>query len=112
MTGSIGKGSMLDPRKSMDQDSNLKTPSGFSPGSRKKSGKKVSLKDYNEQIEEKEGHTNPNTESINSSIVHGSRNVGEKDDLMMSDDDNELVKLGVDMSQLSDYMDNIVKVVN
>ena len=30
----------------------------------------------------------------------------------MDSDDNELVKLGVDMSQLSDYMDNIVKVVN
>ena len=104
---------MLDPRRSMDQDSALKTPSGFSPASRKKSGKKVSLKDdYNDQIEEKERHTNPNSESMNSSIVQGSRNIGDKDDLMMSDDDNELVKLGVDMSQLSDYMDNIVKVVN
>ena len=67
------------------------------------------MKEYSSQIEDKSKRTNPNSEA-NSSLIR-SRLKG-KDDLMMDSDDDELVKLGVDMSQLSDYMDNIVKVVN
>ena len=59
-------------------------------------------------MEEKSKPTNPNSDA-NSSIRF---NKDERDDLLSDPDDNELVKLGVDMSQLSDYMDNIVKVVN
>ena len=84
--------------------------SGAGSPSGKKKGRVLSgLKEYSSQIEDKSKRTNPNSEA-NSSLIR-SRLKG-KDDLMMDSDDDELVKLGVDMSQLSDYMDNIVKVVN
>ena len=64
--------------------------------------------DNNSIIEHKSKQTNPNSEFDSS---HG-QSRHKQDELLMDSDDNELVKLGVDMSQLSDYMDNIVKVVN
>ena len=61
---------------------------------------------------EKEGRqTNPNSDSEELS-AKPNRKKYERDDLLMSTDEDELVRLGVDMTQLGEYMENIVKVVN
>ena len=62
-------------------------------------------------MENRSRATNRNSDA-NSSPKRSRIGKEDKDDLLMDTDDDELVKLGVDMSQLSDYMDNIVKVVN
>ena len=71
-----------------------------------------SLKEENNSILDGKSRLTNHNSDIESGQAHSRRDKKEQDDLLMDSDDNELVKLGVDMSQLSDYMDNIVKVVN
>ena len=106
----LGQRESLEHRSGMQTMDRLQTPSGFSPSNTKKD-QRFSLKEYSSQMEKEGRQTNPNSDSEELS-EKPKRKKHERDDLLMSTDEDELVRLGVDMTQLGEYMENIVKVVN